>query len=299
MELLAAFDSKYTYIGISFILPFYASQSNSFPILEMSLGIQSLRLICPVFFCWKSASSSSPEFLAGNPFTASFPSVLKKSNLPSRKFGSLSSLTKRPSSLKTKCGLYGITCKIPSQAKRLTFLCWKSVCHSARSSLSEIRPPFRLILITGNPSALPSVLYCRKSVVLPPILHYWKSVFPSAHSSLPEICLPFRSFFIAGILSVLPLILYCRKSVCSSAQSSLLEICPLFCPIFITGNPSALLSDPHYWKSVCSSVCSLLPEICLPFRLIFIVGNLSVFPSALHCCCYHNLLFRAISDSWF
>ena len=83
------------------------------------------------FFCWKSASSSSPEFLAGNPFIASFPSVLAKSDLPSRKFGSLSSLTQRPSALKTKCDLYGITYKVPSQTKRLTFLCWKSVCPSA------------------------------------------------------------------------------------------------------------------------------------------------------------------------
>ena len=56
--------------------------------------------ICPSFpltnlkilflFCWKSASSSSSDFFAGNPFTASFPSVLAKSNLLSWKFGSLS-----------------------------------------------------------------------------------------------------------------------------------------------------------------------------------------------------------------
>ena len=121
-----------------------------------------------VSFCWKSTSSSSPEFLAGNPFTASFPSVLAEIDLPSRKFGSLSSLTQRPSSLKTKCCLYGITYKVPSQSERLTLFFWKPDFPSAHSSLLEICPLFRPVFIAGNPFALPL------------ILHYWKSVCSSA-----------------------------------------------------------------------------------------------------------------------
>ena len=226
----------------NFVHPsFFASQSSSFPILEIRPVIQLFRLIRPVFVCWKSASSSSPEFPAGNPFIASFPSVLAKSDLLSWKFGSLSSLTGSPSSLKTNYGLYGITYKVPSQTKRLTFLCWKSVCPSAHSSLPEIRLSFRSFFITGNPSVLPSALHCRKSVC------------SSAHSSLLEICLPFRPFFITGNSSVLPPNLYCRKSVRPSAHSSLPEIRLPFRSFFIAGNPSVLPPDLHYWKSVCPS----------------------------------------------
>ena len=98
IEPLAAFDSQHTNIGILSTLPFRVSKQ-----LISNIGNSSGHPIVPsepsVSFCRKSVSSSSPEFLAGNPFIASFPSALVKSDLLFWKFGSLSSLTERPSSL--------------------------------------------------------------------------------------------------------------------------------------------------------------------------------------------------------
>ena len=157
--------------------------------------------ICPSFLwqqshdavCWKSACSSSSEFLCRKPvhcFLSIGPRKIRSAILEI--WQPILSDGKAFFSLKPKvvC-MASLTKSHPSPSVDLTLL--------------EICLPFRPFFIAGNPSVLPPDLHCRKSIC------------PSAHSSLPEICFPFRPIFIAGNLSSLPPILHSWKSVCPSA----------------------------------------------------------------------------------
>lgn len=148
--------------------------------LEIYLSFPSTASRYYSFFCWKSASSSSSNFFAGNPFTASFPSVHAKSDQLSRKFGSLSPHLKTsvdPSSIRSLSIIEQFSSKL-SPCPHLIFAIhqyWNFVYSSFLCVSKQLI--FNIGNSSGHPivSSNPSVFFCWKSAFSSSsVFLYWK-----------------------------------------------------------------------------------------------------------------------------